>query len=181
MDVRAIATDELRERIAYVPQEVVIFAQSLYQNIAIGRPNASPEAVLAAARAAGVDSFASELPARFDTELGERGVRLSGGQRQRVAIARAILKDAPILLLDEATAALDAQSEQFVQRALADLRGSRTTVVIAHRLATVLNADRIVLLDRGRIADIGSHRELLARSELYKTLAELQFRDSSED
>ncbi|TKR32959.1 ATP-binding cassette domain-containing protein [Luteimonas gilva] len=167
----------LRERIALVPQSPTIFAASARDNIRYGRLDADDAAVEAAARSAEAHDFLSELPKGYDEELGERGARLSGGQQQRVAIARALLKDAPILLLDEATSALDAQSERAVQHALERLMAGRTTLVIAHRLATVLKADRIVVMDRGRIVAEGSHAELIAQGGLYAELAKLQFLD----
>jgi len=158
-----------------VPQETVLFGASARENIRYGRPGASDADIEAAARAAAADGFIAELPEGYDTFLGERGARLSGGQRQRIAIARAILKDPPILLLDEATSSLDAESERAVQEALERLMQGRTTIVIAHRLATVLKADRIVVMDRGRIVDSGRHAELIERNPLYARLAELQF------
>jgi len=175
VDVRTTAPDELRRRIGLVPQDTVIFGTSARENIGFGRPGASNEEIEAAARAAAADDFLVALPQGYETFLGERGTRLSGGQRQRIAIARAILKDPPILLLDEATSSLDAESERAVQEALEHLMTGRTTIIIAHRLATVLKATRIVVMDRGRIVDIGSHDELMQRDSLYVRLAELQF------
>jgi ATP-binding cassette, subfamily B, bacterial len=176
--VDQMSLQHLRERIAIVPQEPVIFSGTVSDNIRYSRPDASMEAVQAAARAAYADLFIAELPDGYDTYLGERGVRLSGGQRQRIAIARAILKGAPLLLLDEATSALDAQSEQMVQSALAKAMLGRTTLVIAHRLATVQQADVIWVLDRGRLVEQGSHAELMAQGGLYASLAALQFNAS---
>lgn len=166
---------DVRAGIGLVPQDTVIFSTSAKENIAFGRPGASSDEIRAAARAAAADVFIEALPEGYDTFLGERGTRLSGGQRQRIAIARAILKDPPILLLDEATSSLDAESERLVQEALEHLMAKRTTIIIAHRLATVLKADRIVILDHGRMINTGSHRELLQRDPLYARLAELQF------
>jgi ATP-binding cassette subfamily B protein len=173
--VREADLQALRARIGLVPQDSVVFSTSALENIRYGRPEASDEEVMAAARAAHADGFIRALPEGYASFLGERGVRLSGGQRQRIAIARAILKNAPLLLLDEATSALDTESERAVQAALDAAMRGRTTLVIAHRLATVVNADRIVVLEAGRVVDAGTHAELLARSGLYSRLAAAQF------
>ncbi len=167
----------VRNRIGLVPQDTVLFATSARENIRYGRPGASDAEVEAAAMAAAADEFLRRLPEGYDTFLGERGARLSGGQRQRIAIARAILRDPPILLLDEATSALDAESERLVQAALERLMLGRTTIIIAHRLATVLQAVRIVVMDHGRIVAQGTHAELVRGNELYARLAALQFAD----
>ncbi|MCQ1850463.1 ABC transporter transmembrane domain-containing protein [Neorhizobium galegae] len=177
IDLRQARLAELRSRLAIVPQDVTIFAASIHDNIAFSAPDASREAVRAAAKAAQADEFISRLDNGYDTMAGERGITLSGGQRQRIAIARAILKDAPVLLLDEATSALDAESETLVQKALDGLMENRTTLVIAHRLATVLKADRILVLEDGRIVEEGTHQSLITEGGLYAKLARLQFHD----
>ena len=175
IDVAQVDPAALRGRIAVVPQDVTIFAASVADNIGFGRPGASQPEILAAARAAHAYEFIEKLPEGFETPVGERGVTLSGGQRQRIAIARAILRDAPILLLDEATSALDAESEKLVQGALEGLMQGRTTLVIAHRLATVLKADRILVMDGGRIIEEGTHSVLVKKHGLYARLAKMQF------
>jgi ATP-binding cassette subfamily B protein len=176
IDIRDVRLAELRRRFAYVEQEPTIFAGTVAENIRFGRPEATDAEVEAAARAALVHDFVADLPLGYRTVVGERGVTLSGGQKQRLAIARAILKDAPILLLDEATSALDAQSERLVQMALEHLMQGRTTLVIAHRLATIRDADAILVLDNGRIIDQGTHDQLVSKGGRYAELARLQFR-----
>jgi ATP-binding cassette, subfamily B, bacterial len=175
VDVRAADPANVRARIAMVPQETVIFAASARDNLRYGRWEASDTDLWQAADAANAAEFLRQLPDGLDTYLGEGGARLSGGQRQRIAIARALLRDAPILLLDEATSALDAESERLVQDALERLMASRTTLVIAHRLATVRAAGRIIVMDGGRIVETGDHAALIAQDGLYARLARLQF------
>ena len=177
-DIRSLPLDALRRRIAIVPQDIVIFAADAMENIRYGRPDAGDEQVIAAARAAQADDFIGQLPEGYRTFLGERGVRLSGGQRQRIAIARAILKDAPLLLLDEATSALDAESELAVRRAIESAARHRTTLIIAHRLSTVRNAHRVIVLDAGRVVESGEPGKLLADGGLYARLAHLQISES---
>jgi ATP-binding cassette subfamily B protein len=168
---------DFRQQIALVPQDAVIFADTARENIRFGRPSATDAEVEAAAKAAAAHDFLTALPEGYDTYVGERGVMLSGGQKQRIAIARAILRDAPILLLDEATSALDAESERLVQAAVDELASTRTTLIIAHRLATVKKADRIVVFEDGQIVAIGTHDALVAEGGLYARLARLQFTD----
>lgn len=180
-DIRDLARGDLRGAMALVPQDPVIFAASAADNIRFGRPEATDAEVIEAARAAAAHDFIAALPLGYGTELGERGVLLSGGQKQRIAIARAILRDAPVLLLDEATSALDAESERAVQAAVERLSAGRTTLVVAHRLATVRKADRIVVFDRGQIVAQGTHAALVAQDGLYARLARLQFTAGAED
>ena len=180
IDIALADPSAVRAHIGLVPQETVIFGTTARENIRYGRPGASDAEIEAAARAAAADEFIARLPEGYDTFLGERGARLSGGQKQRIAIARAILKNPPILLLDEATNSLDSESERLVQDALDALMRNRTTLVIAHRLATAINCDRIVVIDRGRIVGMGRHEELLRDNALYARLAELQFGERSD-
>ncbi len=180
IDIRQLEPDELRRQIALVPQEPALFTGTVRDNILYGKPDASAEEMQAAAQAANASGFIEQMPDGYDSELGEAGVRLSGGQKQRIAIARAVLKDPAVLLLDEATSSLDAESEFEVQQALNRLMKGRTTLVIAHRLATVKKADSIVVLEAGQIIDQGRHEELLESSALYGRLARLQFADSAD-
>jgi ATP-binding cassette subfamily B protein len=175
VNISEMSLHDLRSRIGIVPQEPVIFSGSAMDNIRYGKPTATDAEVLTAAKAAFADEFIVQLPQGYDTFLGEKGVRLSGGQRQRIAIARAMLKNPPLLLLDEATSALDAHSERMVQAALETAMQGRTTLVIAHRLATVQKADVIWVLDHGRMVEQGTHTELVAKGGLYASLAALQF------
>jgi ATP-binding cassette subfamily B protein len=172
-----LARDGFREHIALVPQDPVIFATTARENIRFGRPDATNQQIEEAAKAAAAHDFIQGLPDGYDSSLGERGVMLSGGQKQRIAIARAILRDAPVLLLDEATSALDAESERLVQAAVDSLSADRTTLIVAHRLATVKKADRIIVLDAGRIVASGKHDDLVEQDGLYARLARLQFTD----
>ncbi|WP_425091151.1 ABC transporter transmembrane domain-containing protein [Tropicimonas sp. S265A] len=174
-DLRDLRRDDFRRQIAFVPQDAVIFAASAMDNIRFGRPDATDAEVVEAAKAAAADDFLSRLPDGYNTYVGERGVMLSGGQKQRIALARAILRDAPVLLLDEATSALDAESEQAVQKAVEALSADRTTLIVAHRLATVKKADRILVFDDGQIVAEGTHDALVAEGGLYARLARLQF------
>ena len=175
VSVRDASLEALRQRVGIVPQDSVIFSANAIENIRYGRPEASDDEVIAAAKAAFAHEFITALPEGYQTFLGERGVRLSGGQRQRISIARAMLKNPPLLLLDEATSALDAESERMVQAALESAMRDRTTLVIAHRLATVQRADRIVVMEAGQIVETGTHAQLIETGGLYARLAALQF------
>jgi subfamily B ATP-binding cassette protein MsbA len=176
-DLRDVTLESLRKQIGLVAQETILFDDTVARNIAYGMGPVDPNRVIEAARAAYAHEFIQRLPQGYDTMIGERGVRLSGGQRQRLAVARAILRDSPILILDEATSSLDSESEMYIQKALANLLKNRTTFVIAHRLSTVQNASRIVVVEQGRIVEIGRHQELLLRGGVYKKLYQLQFRE----
>ena len=175
--MRQLRLGDLRRAIGMVPQEPALFSGTIRENIAYARPDASEADIEAAARAAHAHEFIERLPAGYDTLVGERGVKLSGGQRQRIAIARAILKDPAVLVLDEATSSLDTESERLIEDALEKLLVGRTTLIIAHRLSTVRRADRLVVLDHGRIVEEGTHAELLARGGLYARLYQRQFRE----
>jgi subfamily B ATP-binding cassette protein MsbA len=174
IDIRKVTLKSLRNQIAIVTQEIILFNDTVKNNIAYGRPDVSDEEIIEAAKAANAHQFIVELPNGYDTVIGEQGVILSGGQRQRITIARALVKNAPILILDEATSSVDAESEKEIQEALERLMESRTVIIISHRLSTIRNASRILLLSEGRIIDEGTHEELLARNEEYKRLYELQ-------
>jgi ABC-type multidrug transport system fused ATPase/permease subunit len=166
---------QLRSQMALVPQDVILFGGTIKQNIAYGNPLASDEEIVAAAQKANAHVFISQFPEQYNTIVGERGIKLSGGQRQRIAIARAILKNPSILILDEATSSLDSESEQLVQEALENLMKGRTSFVIAHRLSTIRNADKIVVIDKGTVAESGTHQQLMNQNGLYRKLNEMQF------
>jgi subfamily B ATP-binding cassette protein MsbA len=176
-DIREYTLQSLRAQIGMVSQSTVLFDETIQYNIAYGRSDASQADIIEAAKAAYAHDFIQRLPNGYETFIGENGVKLSGGERQRLAIARAILRDSPLLILDEATSALDSESERIVQLALTNLMKNRTTLVIAHRLSTIQNADRIVVLNRGRIVEVGSHQDLLRRDGFYKRLHAMQFQD----
>jgi subfamily B ATP-binding cassette protein MsbA len=177
VDVRDVTLRSLREQMAIVTQETILFNDTVWNNICYGRPGLPKDRVEAAAKAALAHDFILDLPQGYQTALGDRGQRLSGGQRQRIAIARAILKDSPILILDEATSELDSESEMLVQRALSNLMQDRTSFVIAHRLSTIRRADKIIVIEDGAVAETGTHQELLARGGIYARLYEMQFAD----
>jgi ATP-binding cassette subfamily B protein len=176
IDIREVTLDSLRANVGVVFQESMLFYRSIADNLRVGRPEATEAELLAAARLAEAHDFILRQPEGYNTQIGERGATLSGGERQRLAIARALLKDPPVLILDEATSALDSESEYLIQDALRQLMRSRTSVVIAHRLSTILHADRIVVMDQGRIVQVGPHAQLLAEGGLYGRLYERQFR-----
>jgi subfamily B ATP-binding cassette protein MsbA len=178
-DIRAVTGESLRKQIGIVLQESVLFSGTLEDNIKYGRPDATQEQILAAAEAANAHEFIAKLPDGYATVVGERGTKLSGGQRQRIAIARAILKDPRILIFDEATSALDTQSERLIQQAMERLMQNRTSFIIAHRLSTIQQADIILVMEEGRLAEKGTHAELLAKGGLYSRLHALQFKDPS--
>jgi ATP-binding cassette subfamily B protein len=180
-DVREVTQDSLRSAVGIVPQDTVLFNDSIYYNIAYGRPDATREEVEQAARMAHIHDFVQQLPDGWDTVVGERGLKLSGGEKQRVAIARAILKKPRILIFDEATSSLDSKTEQAIQETLAEVATEHTTLVIAHRLSTVVDADRILVMDRGRIVEQGSHAELYAARGTYYEMWELQREEREQD
>jgi subfamily B ATP-binding cassette protein MsbA len=179
-DLREAQVLSLKKQIALVTQETVLFNDTIFYNISYGKPEATQAEIAEAARIAFADEFIEGLPNKYDTVVGERGILLSGGQRQRIAIARAVLLNAPVLILDEATSALDAESERLVQKALSNLMQDRTSIVIAHRLSTIRRADKIVVMEKGRIIETGSHAELLEKGGVYRRLYELQFADEEE-
>jgi ATP-binding cassette subfamily B protein len=180
-DITQLKLTDLRQTMGMVPQHPILFSSDVWHNIRYGKPEATDEEVISAAKRAHAHEFIEQLPEGYGSFLGEQGVRLSGGQKQRIALARAILKDPSVLLLDEATSALDAQSEYHVQAALDELMTNRTTLIIAHRLATVIHADVIVVMDQGKIVDSGDHKSLLKSSKLYQRLCELQFDKANEE
>jgi subfamily B ATP-binding cassette protein MsbA len=177
IDIQQLSLSDLRKLIGNVTQESILFHDTIFHNIAYGIPDADPHAVIEAAKIANAHQFISELPQQYQTVIGERGTRLSGGQRQRISIARAVLRNPPLLILDEATSNLDTESEKLVQDALQKLMQQRTTLVIAHRLSTVLNADEILCIDQGKIVEKGTHEELINQPGTYRRLYELQFGD----
>jgi len=181
IDISHVTLKSLRSQIGLVTQELILFNDSICKNIAYGLEDMPLERIEGAAKAAMAHDFILELPQKYDTQIGEKGVLLSSGQRQRLAIARALLKNPPILVFDEATSALDSESERLIQIALANVMKNRTTLIIAHRLSTIRNADRIFVIDRGRIAEIGSHEQLLDRDGIYKKLYDLQFPEEKEN
>ena len=180
LDIRDVTMESLREQVGIVPQETMLFNGSVYDNILYGRLDATEEEVMAASKAANAHNFITELPNGYDTQLGDRGVNISGGQRQRIAIARAILKNPQILILDEATSALDTESERVVQEALDRLMVGRTSFVIAHRLSTIKNADKILVMEKGKIVEEGNHDELMAKDGLYAHLYQIQYRNKED-
>jgi len=179
-DIRRFKIKSLREQISFVLQETLLFRATVWQNIAYGKPEASRKEIIRAAKLANADEFIERMPEGYDTMIGERGMTLSGGQRQRITIARAIIRNSPILILDEPSAGLDAESEKLVFDALGNLMEGKTSIVIAHRLATVIRADVIFVIDDGKVVDQGTHKELLARGGLYSRLYELQFQGEEE-
>ncbi len=178
-DIRGVTQESLHAAIGVVPQDTVLFNDTIGYNIAYGRPDAGPEAIMAAARAARIHDFVATLPAGYDTMVGERGLKLSGGEKQRVGIARTLLKDPPILLLDEATSALDSETERLIQAQLRDVSRGRTVITIAHRLSTIVEADRIVVLEAGRIVESGRHDALLAAGGRYASMWDRQLADDA--
>ncbi|MBR5487825.1 MAG: ABC transporter ATP-binding protein, partial [Phascolarctobacterium sp.] len=180
LDIRDVTMESLREQVGIVPQETMLFNGSVYDNILYGRLDATEEEVMAASKAANAHNFITELPNGYDTQLGDRGVNISGGQRQRIAIARAILKNPQILILDEATSALDTESERVVQEAIDRLMVGRTSFVIAHRLSTIKNADKILVMEKGKIVEEGNHDELMAKDGLYAHLYQIQYRNKED-
>ena len=178
-DINKLTLNSLRSKIGIVTQDIFLFNDTIKDNIAYGRINAEEEKIIDAAGKAYAHQFIKDLPEKYETVIGERGVRLSGGEKQRIAIARALLKDSPILILDEATSALDSESEMMVQKALENLMKDRTTFVIAHRLSTVRKADKIIVLDNGGIAESGKHEELISRNGIYRKLHDMQFKEEN--